>query len=714
MKKSTLLQILAGLYLVIFLTGTENACADLLKNGNFEKIADGMPCMWATDTYQSNEGGVWFYSNDLEPYSGTYHVTIESNKPNDAKLVQCVEVKPVTLYKFSCHVKAESVGTGAIGASISVLDVRAFSNDFKDTNGAWKYVEFYGLTGKEQHNICVAARLGGYGSLNTGKASFDDFRLEEVQVVPEGADVVRLYPGDDRLVKRKMTFSKVPTDLFYALLFIWLALLIYSMRSAIGRYRQNKKQSGIPLLEKPNPYKTLILIVFLIAIILRLGLCIANYDWNDYHFGVIKIILNEGRIPTIEDGGQCYHPKLYYLTAAAVLRVIPFDSEAIQIIASQLVNGVAGIFTIYIVWLFLKYRAVTDKAKFICFSLVALNPKLIGINAQISNDSFVILFVTAGIYFAYSFFNAPKPGYFLWLTLFSILAGLSKASGIILFFGLLLLFGIYLVLGPNKSAGSRKTYLVYLIIFILLFLLAVPVFGQYAHKYVKYGDPLAINAAKSPFPHFFKKTVHNRPGTTSIADSYLTFRFCDLMRYPTLENYVDIYPSHRTSLWSQLYARTHFLYYDMWPRAWQTNNALILNAGRAILILALLPSFVFLVSVVKRIYLWLKTVLMFKWNLMAKTNDWFFDIFLLGYVSSIVLFTLGYRDFCSMKAIYIFPALLPFLTLVLKETDHLYKSCEKQDCCVALFDSLFILLILLYVFTVVTLIWKLLGMPFVV
>jgi len=149
-----------------------------------------------------------------------------------------------------------------------------------------------------------------------------------------------------------------------------------------------------------------ITLVFAIAILLRVGLSLVNQEANDDHYEVSKIIISEQRLPTKDDCWQCYHAKLYHSTAAAALNFIPLKTKHNQIILLQLMNCVAGLITISIVWLFLKKQHLTDQVRLLCFSLVALNPKFIGINSQVTNDSFVILFSTAALYYAYYFFGS--------------------------------------------------------------------------------------------------------------------------------------------------------------------------------------------------------------------------------------------------------------------------------------------------------------------
>jgi hypothetical protein len=491
-------------------------------------------------------------------------------------------------------------------------------------------------------------------------------------------------------------------------LFYVLNLVLYTTAVCIIllAYRVYKTWLG-----KSSNYRAAVIAVFVIATLLRTGLCIVNYESNDDQFQAIRIILNEGRLPTLKDGIHCYHPKLYHATAAAVLKIFALDSPRGQIIAAQFLNCIAGILTIYIVWVFLNRRPLQDKIKFICFSIIALNPKLIGINSHAGNNSFVILFATAALYFAYRFFNETTLKNFSGLTVSAIFAALSKGNGLVLFVGILLVFALKLLVHPKISLSPRESYLKYLAIFLILFFAIVPICGQYWSTYKLYGNPLRVNIEKDPFPHFFEKTYPNsvRPGVTSIADAYFTFRFYYLIKYPVITNDKDNYPIHRTSLWSQLYGRAHFIYFDMWPFSWQTGNPTILNIGRAILILALLPSFFLIVAVMKETSIWLVAVYNCRFNFIAETSEWIFDVFLAGYIFSMIWFTLCYRDFASMKAVYIFPAFLSAIYLLSQGIDYIYKLNEKKSGLILFFDSTFALLFLLYCITVVSLIIKLSG-----
>ena len=69
----------------------------------------------------------------------------------------------------------------------------------------------------------------------------------------------------------------------------------------------------------------------------------------------------------------------------------------------------AGIVTLWIALVFLCSEInVSANVRFLSFSLMALNPGLIGINAQATNDSFVILFASPALYSGYHFFEKRR------------------------------------------------------------------------------------------------------------------------------------------------------------------------------------------------------------------------------------------------------------------------------------------------------------------
>ena len=76
-----------------------------------------------------------------------------------------------------------------------------------------------------------------------------------------------------------------------------------------------------------------------------------------------------------------------------------------RIRSAQLVSCAAGIATLWTALVFLRREAdASAKVRYLSLALIALNSGLIGINAQATNDSFVILFVSLALFLGYRFF----------------------------------------------------------------------------------------------------------------------------------------------------------------------------------------------------------------------------------------------------------------------------------------------------------------------
>lgn len=432
--------------------------------------------------------------------------------------------------------------------------------------------------------------------------------------------------------------------------------------------------------------------------LLRFLLGAINSQSNDDHFEVISIIMSEKRIPVYEDCRECFQPKLYHLSAALILKIFPSCSLPIQIRIAQFINVIAGGITLYFAYLFLIGLPFSNKLKAICFSLISLNPRLIGINAQATNDSFVILFSTACLYFTFQYFYYGSVNNFLNMVISAILAGLSKGNGLVLFPTILAMFIYRIIFKVKNVEVSRTNQLLFIMIIFFLYLLCVPYFGQYYEKYVKFGDPFIINQEKNPKPHFIKRTYVNRPGVTSIFDSYLTFRIFSLLKTPSIPLDNNKYPLHRTSLWAQLYGRAHFVHFAPWPPGWQTRSRLVQSIGRCIFLLALIPSLFMMVGAIKTIISVFRDIyIKFRYKNKLKYNVKFlFIIVFMAYIFFIIAYSIQYRDFSSMKVIFIFPGILAFLYLLIDGMDFFYQRFSNRKKLIYCLDKLLISLLMLY------------------
>ena len=430
----------------------------------------------------------------------------------------------------------------------------------------------------------------------------------------------------------------------------------------------------------------LFIATFLIASFLRIYLAVVNRDANDNHFKVIRIIANEKRIPGKEELEclQCYHPKLYHYTAAKMINLFSVSSTDMtnrQKIISQLLNALAGIITLFAIHFFLKKFAFTDMTRLATFSLIALNPALIGINSQATNDSFVILFSTLSLFFLYSFLKNSRLKNLAFLILSVILASLSKGSGLLIFFGILIVFFLRII-SAYKNTIVLKKYLFSAFIFLAVCFPAIAFIGPYAQYYKDYGTPFVLNKPVSPFPQLFTKTYDgNKTGVTSIADSYFTFRFFDLLKNPYLNRETDPakYSANRTSVWTQLYARTVFIQFEGTPKKWvvkPTNP--VFDLGKVIFVVALVPLMIFLYGIFIATQQTIRSLWQKKLSYFSSENEWVFVLFHWMFFAFIIKFTLDFRDFVSMKPIYLFPAILAFTYIFSLGFTNAYERIKKS------------------------------------
>ncbi|NLL06016.1 MAG: hypothetical protein GX270_09585 [Clostridiaceae bacterium] len=184
--------------LAMTLTINTFAEGNLIKNGSFEDVQNGTPTYWNIYSYVSDEGASEFIIDTDKAYSDSNCVTIINNVENDSRYSQTVNAQPNKNYKLSCYIKAENIGDSGSGAILSVEGQVSATNPWRDTDELWEYVEMYVKTGKGINSFNVTVGVGGYGALSTGKASFDDVRVEEVDTIPDGTIVATVeMPAQD-------------------------------------------------------------------------------------------------------------------------------------------------------------------------------------------------------------------------------------------------------------------------------------------------------------------------------------------------------------------------------------------------------------------------------------------------------------------------------------------------------------------------------------
>ncbi|WP_010247192.1 carbohydrate binding domain-containing protein [Acetivibrio cellulolyticus] len=174
-------------FITMSITTNIFAEGNLIKNGSFEDEQGGNPTDWTYYSYVKDEGSAELKIEAQGAHSGSKCVTVINNVENDSRYLQTIGAQPNKKYKLSCYIKAENIGDTGNGAILSIEGQVAASNTLRNTNGKWDYAELYVKTGDGIESFNVTVGVGGYGAMSTGKASFDDVTVEEVDSIPDGS-----------------------------------------------------------------------------------------------------------------------------------------------------------------------------------------------------------------------------------------------------------------------------------------------------------------------------------------------------------------------------------------------------------------------------------------------------------------------------------------------------------------------------------------------
>jgi hypothetical protein len=414
--------------------------------------------------------------------------------------------------------------------------------------------------------------------------------------------------------------------------------------------------------------KTFVLAILFISLGLRLVLAFINRQANDDHMEVINWIVNKANIPIKDDCGICYQPKFFYVISANIITFFNIQTDDHRIIAIQLFNAILGFFTILFFSKFINKQPFNDSTKLLLFAFFAFNPCLTGINVQATNDTLVILGGVMSVYFCDLFFRNITVTNFIYLMASLFVCSLTKTTGILIFLVISVFFLFKIIAQPNIRQKRKLSN--YFVGAILLFTSVVIFAGGYYTYYKKYKSlPTSAWSNADPPPSFFKETTFSvgfpgRPGVLNMANSFFTFRYFDMIKQPYINNEVDNYPMHRTSVWSQLYGRTAFLHFDQWPPTWQTVDPFIVFVGRVLIILGLIPLLLFLRGLFGGVFLFLKNVLKNGKTYLESENDYLHLGITLALFAATLKYSYDVRDFSAMKSIYIFPGFISFIKLI--------------------------------------------------
>ncbi|MDO5299288.1 MAG: phospholipid carrier-dependent glycosyltransferase [Clostridia bacterium] len=288
---------------------------NLLQNGDFSAVTDGMPDGWSTGMWVTSVGASYLEAVTLE--DGTSAVLVENAAANDARFEQSVAVRENATYLLTARVRAEGCDESELGANVSFLGIYGTSRDVHDTDGEWETVSLYARTGKGQKEATVCVRLGGYGSETTGRAWFTDVSLTQVDSVPVGESVLDLATPEPQQAETASAGAQglvIPGLLAVGALYLAAsaAIALVLLRVARGPgsgIRSNRM--GLPALGG----------MLALALLVRLGLA-AGIEGYGVDMGCFSAwagkMASGGPVNFYEEGYFCDYPPAYMLVLGAL------------------------------------------------------------------------------------------------------------------------------------------------------------------------------------------------------------------------------------------------------------------------------------------------------------------------------------------------------------------------------------------------------------
>jgi|CXWL01.1.fsa_nt_gi hypothetical protein len=458
-------------------------------------------------------------------------------------------------------------------------------------------------------------------------------------------------------------------------------------------------------------YNIVLAVIFIGSILLRLGLVLYNREANDPHMPVVRYIMRNNVLPDKTECTECFQPKLFHYSTAKILSFMRLDHSQdgdAQKVVAQLINFLAGIAILIVVWIFVgSLSGVHEWVKILGFALLAFNPQLIGINSQVTNDTFLILLCTLAVYCAYFFLGKPNFVYFLFAVIFSALAVMTKTNGWVTVIAIAIAFFVRSSqpkIGLTKGLFFAATYPILVVSLILLNPLS-----QYVQNYQRYGSPVALNIDPQQQPLFLEKTYIPYAGILSIQDGFLTFKFGNLLEEPVTYLLDKVSgESHRTSLWTRLYGSANSVHFENYPPSWRIAGQAPYWIYRGIFILALLPAAVMLIGVTMEIYGTIKGILTGDPLLLNNVSHGLFALLFIGQTLFVMLYAYEYRIYTVMKAVFTYPGLLAFFVFFVKGSIWISSRSQIKKQYMFIAAALMIALLVLYILDVATLILQLL------
>ena len=401
--KNILRQFLLLLLTLLLLCGVSSAEEDgtnLLHNASFEDLgSDGLPTAWDTDAYLTTVGLTLYSIVADDATDGQYSVQIENLDYNDARFLQTVTVKPSTIYRLSGYVKGWDTLDEGRGANLSIADVYVFSESVYESEDEWVYIETYGMTGEDQTQLTVFARLGGYSGESIGVARFDNLSLTEVDEVPDGTVLNLWYKVTT--VQDADTLSPKESSAAWP----WL-LIVAAAYAAIGLYmlRCLQRAEGRKLADAGKQSMPVFVLIGLIASVIARLIVADNVSGYQVDVNCFlswgNTFLHVGPADFYQSTSFCDYPPAYvYIMGlnAALANVLPLSAAAVH----KLIPMACDLIAACLIYRIACKKHFSPKQAGILCLLVAFNPSIfLNSAAWCQIDSVLSLLLMLVVYFA--------------------------------------------------------------------------------------------------------------------------------------------------------------------------------------------------------------------------------------------------------------------------------------------------------------------------
>lgn len=325
----------------VFADGTNLVTNDGFEQGDLQNLIG-----WTTSAWDTADGVTEFSIDETVSHSGTRSALIVNNSANDSRFKQEIKVDEKSYYKLSCWIKAENAGPDAKGANISIDGTHNSSADIRDTGGEWEYVEFYGKTNKGQKNFFLTIGIGGYSSINTGKAWFDDVTVEKIDKLPAGANAVNMFieQTSDTPSNTVDKSNDISAMYPYTIGFLTIGILLFVLM----------KKNIIKM--QPGREKLYLVLLFAAGLIFRIVVA-PIIEGFSVDIGCFKAWASAAAndLPNFYNSGMfCDYPPLYILVLALLQHIINLfnlgANPASHIIMIKLPSMLADLVTAYLIY----------------------------------------------------------------------------------------------------------------------------------------------------------------------------------------------------------------------------------------------------------------------------------------------------------------------------------------------------------------------------